>query len=558
MNTKPYNIQAPEDIAKEYGGNKQKIAKAAQMGLLDPTAAVLAGMFIDRMRGAQEQEQVPQQTVAQQTFAPTPPAPAPAPAPAPMQGPQRALGATPQAPQMAAMQQQMAPRPGVRGIDRIPVNPDMMPSAAGGGLVAFADGGGVLNVNPQTLAQRQLAERKRARQALIDPYAPVMPDAPQLGGTDFDLGASTQDYLAALQGMMPEGSPRDEMMAYYSPEEVTKRGEALTTRAKERAGEDLWTAIALGGLQGLSEGKASTGSTFGDIAQALGGAGATAMPYILEGRKAQRAAEDKATAMQEESMAKRLELAVADREEKIALLTPAFNAATGAQKAALEKELARYNADIQLYKAQLDDVNAYRRDRKKAEEAKELQTQSEKSQMERTREAAALQPPAVEIQRRDAIYEDERNKFIAENNGRLPTKEEDARIFREASEQAAIGTAFALQDMKDQQANVSDAREFLNEATTDEAIEAAMFASTEGKILYGNMQKNPNDERAKAAYNKWVADYKKAKAVEASNRYKVPMDLLGYGASIDQSQSTGTEDFDLGAAAKDAGGKLRQ
>jgi len=132
MQTKPYNLQAPEDIAKEYGGNKQKIAKAAQMGLLDPTAAVLAGMFIDRMRGAQAQEQVPQQTVAQQTFAP--------PAPAPMQSPQRALGATPQAPQMMAMQQQMAPRRGVRGMDRIPTNPNMIPSAAGGGLVAFAAG----------------------------------------------------------------------------------------------------------------------------------------------------------------------------------------------------------------------------------------------------------------------------------------------------------------------------------------------------------------------------------------------------------------------------------
>lgn len=127
MQTKPYNLQAPEDIAKEYGGNKQKIAKAAQMGLLDPTAAVLAGMFIDRMRGAQAQEQVPQQTVAQQTFAP-------------MQGPQQALGATPQAPQMAAMQQQMAPRPGIAGVNQIPTNPNMMPSAAGGGLVAFAAG----------------------------------------------------------------------------------------------------------------------------------------------------------------------------------------------------------------------------------------------------------------------------------------------------------------------------------------------------------------------------------------------------------------------------------
>ena len=122
---KPYSIQAPEDIAKEYGGNKQKIAEAAKMGLVDPTAAVMAGMFIDRIRGAQAQEQAQQPTVAEQVF----------------NTPKPALGNTPQAAQMQAMQQQYAPRPGARGMDRIPTDPNMMPSAAGGGLVAFAEGG---------------------------------------------------------------------------------------------------------------------------------------------------------------------------------------------------------------------------------------------------------------------------------------------------------------------------------------------------------------------------------------------------------------------------------
>ena len=46
METKPYRIQSPEDIAKDYGGNKQKIAEAMQMGVVDPTAGVLAGMFL--------------------------------------------------------------------------------------------------------------------------------------------------------------------------------------------------------------------------------------------------------------------------------------------------------------------------------------------------------------------------------------------------------------------------------------------------------------------------------------------------------------------------------
>jgi hypothetical protein len=43
-------LQASEEIAKKYGGNKQKIAQAVQSGLLGATEAVLAGMFIDRVR----------------------------------------------------------------------------------------------------------------------------------------------------------------------------------------------------------------------------------------------------------------------------------------------------------------------------------------------------------------------------------------------------------------------------------------------------------------------------------------------------------------------------
>jgi hypothetical protein len=141
---KPFSMQAPEDVAKEYGGNKQSIAKAAQMGLLDPTTAVMAGMFIDRMRDAQAQEQVPQQTIAEQTFAPPQPQ---MPQGMPPQGmppqgmPPQGMGGTPQAAQMQAMQQQMAPRPSVAGMNQIPVNPNMIPSAASGGLVAFAGGG---------------------------------------------------------------------------------------------------------------------------------------------------------------------------------------------------------------------------------------------------------------------------------------------------------------------------------------------------------------------------------------------------------------------------------
>jgi hypothetical protein len=135
METKPYNLQSPEQIAKDYGGNKQKIAEAMQMGILDPTAGTMAGMFIDRMRQAAQQEAVPQQTVAQQTFAPPAPPQMPQGMPPMPQGAPAGLGATPEAaamPPMGDMPPMGAPPQGE------------MPMMAMGGMVPpYASGGGL-------------------------------------------------------------------------------------------------------------------------------------------------------------------------------------------------------------------------------------------------------------------------------------------------------------------------------------------------------------------------------------------------------------------------------
>lgn len=127
---KPFSLQAPEQIAKEYGGDKQRIMQAAQMGVVDPTAALMAAMFIDRIRTAQTAEQSAPSTVAQDVFAP--PAPAGLGAmPAPMQA----------APGMAQ------PTPPAGGIEALPVPEAMFPEEgagmAGGGIVAFQSGGGI-------------------------------------------------------------------------------------------------------------------------------------------------------------------------------------------------------------------------------------------------------------------------------------------------------------------------------------------------------------------------------------------------------------------------------
>ena len=155
---KPFSIQSPEAIAKEYGGNKQKIVEAMQMGIIDSTAGVLAGMFIDRMRAAQMQEQAPQQTVAQQVMggAPAPAAPAPT---APPQGAGlgaiASQGAMPPAPEMPPEQAPVGmAEGGIAGLDipdtmyDEPSNGGFNDGYAGGGLVAFADGG---DVRPQSV-----------------------------------------------------------------------------------------------------------------------------------------------------------------------------------------------------------------------------------------------------------------------------------------------------------------------------------------------------------------------------------------------------------------------
>lgn len=128
------DMMSPEKVAAKYNGDKQKIGQAAQMGLLNPTVAVMAGMFIDRMRGAAAQEQAPQSTVAQDTMA------APQAAPA-------GLGAISQAPVES-------------GLEALPTPNLDNAEYAGGGIVAFQGGDLVRGVGtetyPTSLSQTQV------------------------------------------------------------------------------------------------------------------------------------------------------------------------------------------------------------------------------------------------------------------------------------------------------------------------------------------------------------------------------------------------------------------
>lgn len=238
METKPYNLQSPEQIAKDYGGNKQKIAEAMQMGIVDPTAGTLAGMFIDRMRSAQMQEQAPQQTVAEQVFAPPQPAPMGAP-PAPQGGAPAGLGATPEA---AQMPQQMPPMPpqgapmgmAAGGLTTLPISDGMFDEPdnggyAGGGLVAFAPGGSTNLYNAVEMAESggdQNAVSSKGARGVMQLMPGTMRDpgfgvTPLRDNSEAENRRMGREYLDAM--IRKYGNQTTALMAYnWGPGNVDK------------------------------------------------------------------------------------------------------------------------------------------------------------------------------------------------------------------------------------------------------------------------------------------------------------------------------------------------
>lgn len=183
-----YSITAPEEIAKKYGGNKKKIQQAAAQGLIAPTEAVMAGMFIDRMRNAAAQEQAQQPTVAEQVMNPQP------------QMPPQGMAATPQA-------QQMAQRPPQMGMPQAPQQMPPQGMAMGGGVnsIDYVEGnyapGGIVGFNRGDAVRAEvkaLEQRRDAlRQALVD-----------LENRPFYIGSEKQgleSQLAAVERRLAQG-----------------------------------------------------------------------------------------------------------------------------------------------------------------------------------------------------------------------------------------------------------------------------------------------------------------------------------------------------------------
>lgn len=121
-----------QKLATKY--SKPQLAQMAQMGLIDPTKAVMAGMMIDRI--TKSNMQAPQQTVAEEALTPTPP-------PMPQEQPSAAgIGSLPTQPE---------PNAGMAAL------PSGITEMAGGGIVAFADEG-LVKADKEELERRQREE----------------------------------------------------------------------------------------------------------------------------------------------------------------------------------------------------------------------------------------------------------------------------------------------------------------------------------------------------------------------------------------------------------------
>ena len=250
---KPFSLQAPEDIAKEYGGNKQKIAQAMQTGLIDPTAGTLAGMFIDRMRSAQMQEGAQQPSVAQQVFAP----------PAPPAPPMGGMGPPPGAPPMSGMPPAppmggMGPPPGAPpmgmadgGLAALPISESMFDEPmdgeyAGGGIVAFADAGLTSAPDYEQTLREQMAYFQDPERLKADYY----------------MGGQPKREAAERARKLYEGV-------------LSEEGQ------KKRRDEDKYFALAQLG--------ATMASTPGSLLQAFGAGVGKALPGLQEASKERRA-----------------------------------------------------------------------------------------------------------------------------------------------------------------------------------------------------------------------------------------------------------------------------
>jgi len=231
-------IDEIRELATKY--SKPDLARMVQMGMLDPQRALMAGMMIDRI--AKSAMQPPQTTVAEDVLSP--------------QMPTTAQGQMPEGIMAAAGAP--APSAGVAAL------PSGMREMAGGGIVAFADGGDIPGyadgdlVSGSDTFRRGLATQPGGEMPEV-PAAPAGDSLPALPG-GFRFREYGKTAAPTLQGEFDISKESERLAGVDTPElfrklreEESGRREELKKRREEAKGEALLMAGL--GLMGARQGQ---------------------------------------------------------------------------------------------------------------------------------------------------------------------------------------------------------------------------------------------------------------------------------------------------------------
>lgn len=232
-------IDEIRELATKY--SKPDLARMVQMGMLEPQRALMAGMMIDRI--TKSAMQPPQTTVVEDVLSPQPPT--------------TAQGQMP--PGIMAAAGAPAPSAGVAAL------PSGISQMAGGGIVAFADGGDVPGyadgdlVSASDVFRRGLATQPDDM-VVAGPAAPEGPSGlPTLPG-GFRLREYEQMAVPSIQSEFESLREADRLAGVDTPElfrklreEESGRREELKKRREEAKGEALLMAGL--GLMGARRGQ---------------------------------------------------------------------------------------------------------------------------------------------------------------------------------------------------------------------------------------------------------------------------------------------------------------
>jgi hypothetical protein len=231
-------IDEIRELATKY--SKPDLQRMVQMGMVEPQKAVMAGMMIDRI--SKSAMQPPQTTVAQDVLGAAPTAAQGQIPPDQMPPGQMPPGMPP--PQMAAGGGLMGMLPHSDGVAALPSNIHHM---AGGGIVAFADGG-----TPEDMVRASRAADSALAGMQPQSDMPVLPGGYRMRETALPDRSNITTEVGTV-GEAERAAGYDPDMYKRMREEELGRKEELAKRREEAKGEAILAAGL--GLMGARKGQ---------------------------------------------------------------------------------------------------------------------------------------------------------------------------------------------------------------------------------------------------------------------------------------------------------------